>query len=233
MKVHYLMHVPFEGLGSMESWFVSQGWVVSRTRLFANERLPDPNDFDWLVIMGGPMGVYDEGEYPWLVQEKRFIEAGLSRDIPVLGICLGAQLIADVLGAKVSRNKYKEIGWFPVSLTKSGRRSQLVEGLPVQFTAFHWHGDVFATPEGAQSLAISEACPNQIFARGKVLGLQFHLETMPTNAMDLCIHCKDELKSAPYVQSAEAILTGATHYRLIHRLMRQVLRNVDSLLIDE
>ena len=229
MKVHYLMHVPFEGLGSMESWFVSQGWMISRTRLYATERLPNANEFDWLVIMGGPMGVYDEREHPWLVEEKRFIEASLSRGIPVLGICLGAQLIADVLGAKVSRNKYKEIGWFPVSLTKLGRTSQMLKGFPDQFTPFHWHGDMFAIPEGAESLATSEACANQIFVRGKVLGIQFHLETMPTNAMDLCFHCKDELKSAPFVQSAESIL-GVTHYRQIYGLMRQVLGNMDGLL---
>ena len=233
MKVHYLMHVPFEGLGGMESWFVSQGWAVSRTRLYAHERLPDPKDLDWLVIMGGPMGVYDEAEFPWLVGEKRFIEAGLARDIPVLGICLGAQLIADVLGAKVSRNHHKEIGWFPVSLTESGRQSPMVRGFPDQFTAFHWHGDVFQTPDGAKSLAMSEACKNQIFARDKVLGLQFHLETLPANAMDLCIYCKDELKAAPYVQPAETILSGTTYFREINHLMRQLLNNMAALVRNE
>ena len=217
----------------MESWFVSQGWAVSRTRLFANERLPDPKDFDWLVIMGGPMGVYDDGRYPWLVKEKRFIEAALGRNIPVLGICLGAQLLADVLGARVSRNEYKEVGWFPVSLTDLGRQSRLISGFPDQFTAFHWHGDVFHTPEGADSLAISEACANQIFACDKILGLQFHLETLPTNAMDLCIHCKDELASAPFVQPAEAILSNATHYWAIHDLMRQLLGNMAALVISD
>ena len=226
------MHVPFEGLGSMETWFVSRGWLVSRTRLFADERLPDPKEFDWLVIMGGPMGVYDEHTNPWLVGEKRFIETAIARDIPVLGICLGAQLIATVLGAKVTRNPYKEIGWFPVALTQQGRHSGLTKGFSDEFTAFHWHGDAFEIPHGAESLAVSDACRNQIFTRGKVIGLQFHLETMPTNAMDLCINCRDELVSAPYVQSTGQILTGTEHFTKIHGLMRQLLDNIGDLAVD-
>ena len=155
----------------------------------------------------------------------------MSRDIPVLGVCLGAQLIANVLGAKVIRNQFKEIGWFPVALTEQGRHSRLTKGFPDEFTAFHWHGDVFEIPLGADSLAFSDACRNQIFTLEKVIGLQFHLETMPTNAMDLCVNCKDELVSAPYVQSTETILTGKQHFKKIHGLMQQLLTNAEELAV--
>ena len=115
MRIHSLEHEPFEGLANIEVWAKSRGYSISRTLLFNNEELPDISDFDWLVIMGGSMNIYEEEKYPWLREEKDFIAEAIAAKKIVLGVCLGSQLAADVLGGRVSRNKYKEIGWFPVS----------------------------------------------------------------------------------------------------------------------
>ncbi len=113
MKVHVLQHVPFEGLGSIDPWLASRGAEVAYTRFFQNDPLPSPGSMDLLVVMGGPMSVNDEGELAWLAPEKRFVRDAVESGVPVLGICLGAQLIASALGACVYPNRVKEIGWFP------------------------------------------------------------------------------------------------------------------------
>jgi GMP synthase-like glutamine amidotransferase len=231
MRLHYLMHVPFEGLGSMEGWFVARGYTLTRTRLFAHEALPDVSTFDGLVVMGGPMGVDDERHHAWLAEEKKFIEKAIARDIPIVGVCLGAQLIADVLGAKVKRNQQPEIGWFPVTLTPSGAASPHLQGFPQAFMAFHWHGDTFEIPHEAERLARSDACDNQAFAYKNVIALQFHLETLPSGAMDLCIHCAKDLVKAPYVQPARTMLNTASRFTESHRLVHVLLSNL-ALAVD-
>ncbi|MBI4388853.1 MAG: type 1 glutamine amidotransferase, partial [Nitrospinae bacterium] len=174
MRLHYLQHVPFEDLANIEVWARNKGHRISQTRFFANEPLPPVEAFDWLVVLGGPMNIYEEDRYPWLADEKRFIAQAVERKKVVLGICLGAQLLADVLGGKVVKNAHKEIGWFPVSLTGEGQRSAVTRNLPQRFPAFHWHGDTFHLPTGCERLAESEACANQAFAyQGRAVGLQF------------------------------------------------------------
>src|SRR3974377_365570 len=122
MRIHYLKHVPFEGLGFIEEWAGTNGHRVSATRQYAEETLPGSDDFDLLVVMGGHVGACDDDRCPWLTTEKRFIEQAVEADKPVLGICLGAQLLAAVSGARVYRNQHKEIGWFPVTLTREARK---------------------------------------------------------------------------------------------------------------
>jgi GMP synthase-like glutamine amidotransferase len=141
---------------------------------------PEVDDVDFLLIMGGPMSVYDEDEYPWLREEKDFIRAVIQAGKKVLGICLGSQLIAEVLGAKVYPNAVKEIGWFPVTKTESGKTSALIADFPVTSEVFHWHGDTYDLPAGCAHLFISNECCHQAFEyQGRVVGLQFHLETVP------------------------------------------------------
>jgi GMP synthase-like glutamine amidotransferase len=118
MRIHYLQHVPFEDSAKIGEWARDTGHTVTCTRLCDEEALPPLNSFDWLVIMGGPMNVYEHQAYPWLVPEKRLIERAIEHGKFVLGVCLGAQLAADVLGGPVTKNRYREIGWFPVSLTE-------------------------------------------------------------------------------------------------------------------
>lgn len=141
MLIHYVQHVPFEGLGSIEGWAHSRGHEVRATRAFAGEAFPTRGNFDMLVVMGGPMNVYEEGAYPFLKDEKRLIGGAVGAGKPVLGICLGSQLIAAALGAKVYKNAEDEVGRFPVELTEGAGANALFSALPRRLMTFHWHGD--------------------------------------------------------------------------------------------
>ena len=227
MKAHYLQHVPFEGLGSIETWLQSMRADVSVTRLFEEPALPDPADVDLLVIMGGPMSVNDEVGYPWLAAEKEFIRNAIEEDKAVIGICLGAQLIACAMGAAVYPNREKEIGWFPIT-AESVSDADDGFSFPRELLVFHWHGETFDLPAGATRLARSDACENQAFQLGRrVIGMQFHLETTPDAARDIVHHCRDELQPSRYVQS-EAEILGAedSNYAAINAWMDKVLRFV-------
>lgn len=224
MNVHYLQHVPFEGLGSMETWFKNQGHTITVTHLYKNEELPSIEDIDWLIVMGGPMGVEDQAIYPWLTEEKAFIKQAIDQNKILLGICLGAQLIADVLGAYIIKNSFREIGWFPIQLSEEAKATELGAALPNNFDVFHWHDDTFSIPDRAIPLASSEACLNQGFILNeKIFGLQFHLETTIASALDLTIHCKNELDNSRYVQTAEEILDKPERYEETNKIMEVVL----------
>jgi len=210
LRIHYLQHVEFEDAANIVPWAEARGHGVSRTRLYDGEPLPSPDAFDWLVIMGGPMNIYEHDRYPWLVREKEFIAEAIRRNKPALGICLGAQLIADVLGGRVTQNREKEIGWFPVSLTDGAGRLPLFQSLPRQFLPFHWHGDTFSIPPGAVHAASSEACANQAFQYGdRVVGLQFHLDYSAASIGKMVESCAEELVDGPYIQRSPELLTDA------------------------
>ena len=222
-----MQHVPFERLGSIETWLQSIRAAVSVTKFFEDPTLPDPDNLDLLVVMGGPMSVNDEQKFPWLAAEKEFIRKAIEKDKAVIGICLGAQLIASAMGATVYPNKEKEIGWFPVTGTQPGNMEELFT-FPQELLVFHWHGETFDLPEGAMRLARSDACRNQAFQLGKrVIGLQFHLETTPDTARDLVYHCRDELQPSRYVQSeAEILGIDPPCYSTINSCMDKVLQFV-------
>ncbi|MBP7738961.1 MAG: type 1 glutamine amidotransferase [Spirochaetes bacterium] len=206
MRIHCLQHVPFEGPAYLESVARSRGAEISVTRLFDGEPLPGPTEYDLLAIMGGPMGVHDEGKYPWMKQEKKFIGEAIKGGKKIVGICLGAQLIADVMGAAVYKNRYREIGWFPVTRTGGAVASVIGAVLPERFTAFHWHGDTFDIPAGAVHIAESNACRNQGFVYDdRVVALQFHLEATPESVKALLDNCLDELDGTMFVQGEKDI----------------------------
>lgn len=229
MKIHWLQHVAFEGLGSIEKWAQEKGHALSCTRLFAGELLPALTAFDLLIVMGGPMGVYDQDKYPWLQEEKTFLGQVIAAGKPVLGVCLGAQLLADVLGAQVMANTEKEIGWFPAERASgvSARAvpEQLERVLPVRQTVFHWHGDTFTLPEQAIRLYSSAACVNQAFVyEERVIGLQFHLETTPASVTALVENCRAELAPAAWIQKeAEILSVGGDVFAEINRWMGALL----------
>ena len=229
MKIHYLQHVPFEGLGSIASWIDANGHSVTRTTLYLKPVFPAADSLDMLVILGGPMSVHDEVQFSWLSDEKKFIRKCIDLKIPVLGICLGAQLIADVLGAPVYRNPVKEIGWFPIMST--GTTADATHfSLPQSCTVFHWHGETFDLPEGAVRLAESNFSVNQAFQYGKnVIGLQFHLETTRRSAEEIVAACRDELLPDICIQCEEEILAvpESLHSR-INALMYEVLEYLSS-----
>jgi GMP synthase-like glutamine amidotransferase len=210
MRIHCLQHVPFEGPARIADWAARRGHRLAISRLYAGDTLPELDTFDRLIVMGGPMGVADEGRFGWLASEKACIGDAIGAGKSVVGICLGAQLIADVLGAPVFRNAEPEIGWLPIELTEAGRALDLLHGFPQRQTVLHWHGDTFDLPPGALHLARSAACAHQAFLIGeRVLGLQFHLESTPQSVADLCVHCADEIVPAAHVQTA-AQMRGAS-----------------------
>ena len=223
MRAHYFQHVPFEGLGSIEPWLKKSGFEITSTRFYESAKLPDLKTIDLLVVMGGPMSVNDEDRFPWLIAEKQFIWDAIAKSKPVLGICLGAQLIASALGAGVYPNKVKEIGWFPIQGIESN--DQPIFEFPESINVFHWHGETFDLPLDAIRLAKSDVCENQAFQFGKsVMALQFHLETTPASAQALVTNCQDELIPAPFIQTEEKILSAnPAHYKSINDLMDTVL----------
>lgn len=223
MRAHYLQHVPFEGLGSIEDWLRQAGYEITTTRLYLSDELPDVADLDFLVVMGGPMSVNDADEYPWLNGEKIFIKKAIAAGVPTLGICLGAQLIANSLGGEVYPNPVKEIGWFPIHAVKSD--GDTVFSFPEKSVVFHWHGETFDLPSGAVRLAESRGCGNQAFQLGSnVIGLQFHLETTPDSAQAIVENCRDELVTGEYIQAETDILSASRdRYETINRLMANVL----------
>ncbi|MFA4956225.1 MAG: type 1 glutamine amidotransferase [Candidatus Methanoperedens sp.] len=227
MRIHSLEHEPFEGLGNIEVWAKNRGHSITRTHLFNNEELPDISSFDWLVIMGGSMNIYEEEKFPWLKKEKEFIAKAIAANKILLGVCLGSQLIADVLGGKVSKNQFKEIGWFPVSLTREARDSSIFSSLPGTFSAFHWHGDTFKIPPGTKRLAQSEGCANQAFECGRAIGLQFHLE-YSKKSIDLMLqNCSDELVDGKYIQMPDEIISKIANVSEMNKTLNLILDNME------
>lgn len=222
MRVHVLQHVHFEGPGSIATWLAAKGAEVSSTRFFEAARLPSPAGIDLIIALGGPMSVNDEAEFPWLRDEKRFIAEAIAGGQAVLGICLGAQLIASAMGARVYPGKEKEIGWYPV-FAEAATPGHFA--FPARTAVFHWHGETFDLPTGAAHLASSVACRNQAFQIGaRAIGLQFHLETTPESAAALIAHCAGELVPGRYIQpEAKLRQAPAAGYAEINRLMTRVL----------
>ena len=224
MKIHYLQHVPFEGLGYIEEWATQSNHPVSVTRLFAGDSFPDMDEFDLLVIMGGPMSVNDIAEYPWLEREKAFIKKAIEQKKSVLGICLGAQLIANVLGSRIYKCKDKEIGWFPIFKTVHESEFEISKLFPEHIEVFHWHGETFDLPAGCINLAYSAVCENQAFVYNKnVVGLQFHLEATENSIWDLIKNASDEIVNAPYIQTADQMLLINTRVFRINQLMGNIM----------
>ena len=213
MHVHYLQHQASEGLGTIEAWLQQHNHEISATRLYAGDKLPIVDDIDWLIIMGGAMSVHDEVEYPWLKTEKKFIEQAIQKNKKVLGVCLGGQLIAHVLGAKVASNRYKEIGWFPIEPIAAAKTLPAAQLFNQDMMVFHWHGDTFDLPKGAVHLAKSQACMNQAFSYGdNLLALQFHLEITEAMAKQWTQGSSEIAAGGLYVQSREHILADPKRF---------------------
>lgn len=223
MRAHWFQHVPFEGLGCIEPWLLAAGYEVANTAFYLSSELPVLNEIDLLIVMGGPMSVNDEEEFPWLADEKQFIRNAINAGKPVLGICLGAQLIANALDARVYKNQVKEIGWFPIEKVGPGNGNCF--SFPRTLDVFHWHGETFDLPEGAHHLARSVSCENQAFQVGAcAIGLQFHLETTPESARQMVANCQDELVDGQYIQTeAEILAASPKKYEAINHVMGEVL----------
>lgn len=221
MRVHWIQHVDFEGLGNIADWANQHNHQLSCTRQYLNEELPKLADFDLLIVMGGPMGVYDFEKYPWIETEAAFIRDCINENKAILGICLGSQFIAAALGAKVYPGPCKEIGWYPINLVQNSILGNKDEDKMV----FHWHGDTFALPPNAKLLASTAEVRNQAYQIGdKVIGLQFHLEQTPTTIETMLSNCAEEIKqSGPKVQTAAEILDKQQYFSSNRKLMYDIL----------
>jgi len=229
MNIQFFLHVPFETPGYIETWVAKHNYNFKKTNFFEKYKLPDISEFDWLIIMGGPMGVYEEGKFSWLKEEKEFIKKSIGSGKIVLGICLGSQLIASSLSADVYPNKCKEIGWLDIHPTAQGKQNFLFSDLPDQLRTLQWHGDTFDLPNGAIHLAESEACANQAFVYNeKVLALQFHLEVTGNSLHAMVRKGKIELIKDKYVQTGEEILQQRELISMNNKFMSVILDKLAS-----
>ena len=227
LNIHCLQHVPFEGPAGIGDWLAARGHRLTFTHLYHGETLPTVDKFDWLVIMGGPMNIYEHRFHPWLREEKLFIDRAIRAGKTVLGICLGAQLLADVLGGKVYQNLEKEIGWLPITLHDEA--GKYFPGAPKDFTVFHWHGDTFSLPPGATCIASSAGCAHQAFAHGdRVVGLQFHIEMTSASVAALVDNCGNELTGGKYIQSAAEIMGNHAHFATNQQLLAKLLERLEA-----
>ena len=223
MRIHVLQHVPFEGPAAIAEWAEAHNYEMTITHRYNDDALPTLAEFDFLVVMGGPMNIHQDAKIPWLRAERAFIKSAIDAGKIVLGVCLGAQFIADALGARVYAGPQKEIGWHQISLTEEAQDGVFI-GYAPRMMVLHWHGDTFDLPAGATHLARSTAYENQAFLWGdRVLALQFHLEATGESLQALAENCAEELVPDRWVQSAEQMLNVNRVFNQIHRALYGLL----------
>jgi len=212
MQVLVLQHIACEPPGVYEDVLDEHGATIHRVELDEGDPLPDWRAFDAIVAMGGPMGALDDDEHPWLTDEKRLIADAVRSGLPFWGVCLGVQLLAASLGARVYPGPAPEVGVLPVLLTDEALADPVFAGTPRELLSLQWHGDTFDLPDGATRLAGSPAYPNQAFRVGAdAYGVQFHLEVSPALAR--------EWADVPaYAESLERVLGEGALDRLIAEL---------------
>ncbi len=229
MRVSLLEHDPYDfSRTNITIWAEKRGHEVHQTYICKKEKLPSIDSLDWLLVMGGSQHVWEEEAYPWLVQEKAFIRKVLERGKPTLGICFGAQLIAEVLGAGVFPNSQKEIGWHEVQLTSEGKKSFLFRNIPDRFTTFHWHSDHFSLPQECIRLASSKPTLNQafIYKDDPVAGLQFHPEYTREMVRYFSHEEGDEWVPDLFVSGKEKVLRETREIQDTYWLMEALLDNM-------
>ncbi len=213
----------------METWFAAHQSQITYTRFYAGDFPPGIESYDWLVVMGGPMGVYDDATLPWLASEKAAIVAAVEAKKIVLGFCLGAQLLALVMGGKVTRNPNKEIGWHLIQKTEAADSIWIGRILPKLLLTFHWHGDTFALPPEAIPLATSEGCMQQGFVIGnRVVGLQFHPEATPSSIQALLGACAEDLTEGPFVQPKQALAGKREDFLANGQFLEKLLSGLEA-----
>ncbi|HJH08386.1 MAG TPA: type 1 glutamine amidotransferase [Psychrobacter pasteurii] len=227
LRIHALFHTNYADLSYIRQWADSHHHQITISRSYNNDKVPTPDSFDWLIVMGGPMSVHDEDKHPWLIAEKQLIKQAIDAGKTVIGMCLGAQLIAHCLGAKVKPTGIKEIGWFELELTSDGKSHPLLQDLPQSpFNVFHFHGDGFDCPEGAQIIAQTKAWANQGFIYQAslhkalntwVIGWQCHFEVTKESLPKMLSNGSKTLQSGlqhhpKTVQTADEILALGEQY---------------------
>jgi GMP synthase-like glutamine amidotransferase len=232
MHIHCFQHVAFETPGTILEWAKVHHHSISYTHLFEEKfSFPSLKDIDALLILGGYMNVDEEEQFPWLKAEKQFIKEAITAGKKVIGICLGSQLIAASLGSKVFPCKEKEIGFFPVRFTNEILAGSLFNHFPKNYTVFHWHGDTFDLPDGAQLIASTNVCPHQAYSIGSnVLALQFHFEMNETVLEQMLLYDGHELdEEGVFIQSKEQI---RSHYNQLVQNRQDFFKLLDQFFMD-
>jgi GMP synthase-like glutamine amidotransferase len=229
-KVLVFRHVSHEGLGSIEPYLKELQVPIDYRNLFLNDPIPDsPSDYDFVISMGGPMNVDETEKFPFLLKERAFIAQAIGNGIPVLGICLGAQMIARALKARVYAGPKKEIGWYPIRFTKEALTDPLLgEVAHSEPMVFHWHGDTFDLPEGAVLLASTDLFRHQAFRFGShVYAFQFHIEVTPDMIKEWILKGEEELNSVKPPVSKSTILDSTSKYEApLKRLAEEVYKQL-------
>jgi len=224
------MHVPFEGPGIILDWIGEKGHKLHYTRFYQGDALPEASTVDLLIIMGGPMDVFDFHMHAWMEEEIAWVKEFINLGKPVLGICLGAQIVAAALGEEVYPGPHKEIGWHNLQFFPALGDYKIFKDLPTTRKVFHWHGDTFNIPEGATRIAVSQAFPHQgFFYDNKVVALQFHLEVTPKSVRELVENCRDELVDGPHIQSEKEILSEQNYFQSNQEVLYQILDYLSAL----
>jgi GMP synthase (glutamine-hydrolysing) len=209
MRIQTIIHASFEKPGEIKTWATKNGLYLTTINTYAGDSLPNPEEVDLLILMGGPQSATELDNYPYLKQEVSFTKKIIDLNKPVLGICLGAQIIGACLGAKTERSEHKEVGLFPIRLTTEGREDPVFKNFPESFDVMHWHGDMPGLTQDAVLLATSAGCSRQaIRYKERVYGLQFHLEMTPPLVQTMIDHCPDDLQPGTYIRSKQDLLAS-------------------------
>lgn len=225
MKIQYILHADFELPGVIETWAKQNHFNENFCRPYANEKLPGSDEFDFLILMGGPQSPLNLANAPYLKDEIDLIQKCLEAQIPLLGFCLGAQLIGEAFGARTEKSPNKEVGVFPITLTDEGKQDPILKNLPSQFHVVHWHNDMPGLTKESKILAASEGCPRQIVRYSSLAyGFQCHPEPTKQNIEEMIRCCPEDLKPGPYVQTAQELLSY--DYKSINQMMLHILDNL-------
>jgi GMP synthase (glutamine-hydrolysing) len=223
-QIQYIIHADFEMPGIIETWAKRNHFSESFCRPFVGDKVPDPASFDLLIVMGGPQSYLNVQQAPYLKEEVKLIQKTLERGMPILGFCLGAQLIGEALGVKTERSPNKEVGVFPIKLSDEGLKDPILKMLPSEFLVIHWHNDMPGLTVDAKVLASSEGCPRQIVRYlPNVYGFQCHLEQMKSNIEAMIENCPEDLSEGRFVQSKDVLL--ANDYTSINKTMESILNS--------
>ncbi|MBI5254119.1 MAG: type 1 glutamine amidotransferase [Euryarchaeota archaeon] len=226
MKILALQHVACENMGGLEKALNEKSIEYEYLPLYEGVKVPrNFRGYNGLVILGGPMNVYEEDKYPFLRDENVLIKKALSDKIPTLGICLGAQLIAKACGARVTKGERKEIGWYDLKLTREGERDRIFRGFKQKFKVFQWHGDAFEIPRSAVRLATSDLFPNQAYRIANAYAFQFHLEVSEAMIYDWMEEYKDELASLEYIDAGKIREDTKKHVAELNALAEKFYAN--------
>ena len=209
MRVHCLQHVPFEGPGAIAEWCARRGHTLLRLHPYRGDALPAARDVEALVVMGGPMSANDVASLGWLAAETLLVEQVVRAERPMLGVCLGAQILARALGARIYPAREREIGWWPLRVRPEARKGTPLAEWPDALVPLHWHGETFDLPAGAAHLAETGAVPHQAFQWCRALGLQFHVEATPESVDEIVGACAGEIGAGAFEQPAQLIRAGA------------------------